>query len=503
MRKKLLRLFLYIIAVIIGLPVLLLIIWFCANLYSPALNPQITALESAHPLPPASENAYFAAKGLNAPVGEDPGTFALKRAAEIVAMEPVFEEYDPEAPERPPTDLEKQIEEEQKQFDGDLEKMACLLKFWGVINEEPCASDAEIEATFAKNKLLLDRYQSLATYPRFTFPAGDIFWMQTPYDPIGLHKMYSASMLYKSTHERGEDAIRDWIESTKFLNMALADEILMVDTAILMVNLNINLKLLPMILNDHPELAKTYAAHITPLLSLPVFGDGSIDLDKSFLADNRMVRMILEMTKNGRRTNVSEFPLGRFFYDENDTLNQLYGFYQYLFKGVSVPPGQSDDGMTEEEAAETIKYQGYGNPNLFYNPIGNLLLDGLYKGQELFGEGQWRRITNMRMIGAYVQALANDITPEAMPAFLTSLSPEWKNPVTGDAFLWDSQTAQIYYERPLNEWEKPDSGGPSIELKVEPMEGSVEIPPDPSIDLVRNTKRYSVSFNKDAEPVLR
>lgn len=426
-----LKKFLCVIGAILSLLIFCALIIVAINLFDQKLDPRIVELERQFPPLSDSQNAYIAFYGLDAPEGKSIVSLGRERI-ETESKRPIESEWSIGADDvgsgqsthtSPPSALN---------IDDDLKKLHCLSK--GIEDQEwgettPCASEHETHIIFTKYQNILSNYQSLKTYegaeaPTF-HPAGN----DLPYNnALDMQRLVVSKIIFESQQNHPDNAIELWLASASFLRKILEGANTPTEHVLANLAIQLNLNTLAILLEKHPDIVRLYEDQITQQLSIPVFGTGSVSLDKVILAEQRNRKRIMTHMMEG----AGPFAKGRLFLKENASHNKAYEESQAVKKEIEDAYRTGQRHKANKESAKSS-----GIIDFVYNPVGKILFNSPLSYEVYKLERHGFMIARMRLLGVYVQAISKNITSRTMPSFLQSLPSEWNNPLTNASFEWN------------------------------------------------------------------
>lgn len=199
--------------------------------------------------------------------------------------------------------------------------------------------------------------------------------------------------------------------------------------------------------------------------TLPV--DWSLVLRREFQIRRSMQQFVIpDLDDSARRCGTGELAscghvLANLGFARQDTLNRTAENLQDFQRELEAAPGDFGRISAQAVAARESRRVDLNHPlNLIgavlYNPLGKLLVGEMVPGH---GHERTYEIEALRRSVALKRAaVAANLAPADMPAFLGSQSAELRNPFTGQPFDWDPRQREIHF-RPVSDfWKMPRLG---------------------------------------------
>ena len=420
---------------IILFPIILLVTYIGVNLYEPAIAPDFSDYIYRENVP-ESENGFIFFEGLNAPEGYDPVKFG-KLVLELQPKKHLVTD---------PSTGEVMDLIHFKDFENEMITLECWTEQnYELYGQEICATKDQVIQAIKDNEILLDRYKASWGYERFY--VAQLYGFIRGQEIMGLNKLFNAKLVLMAQNGENENALKIWIARQAYFNMVMSDSQSLVFKAITMIDFSRSLKILPIILSHTPQnIIATYREQLDAVLNKPPFGDDGFDIRATLSSEYFTIFESNEMADQLKDFGSEWYNASaRILYSKNQTANHYFYFAKDILNASKVHASkarQTFQNIQEKHQPSTDTL------NLLYNPIGKLLLGGVFKGAELFDNRIAQQAT-MTMLRLYVDAKVNGIIAENMSEFIDKSGANYINPYTEKPFLWDQSTNSLYFEQKL------------------------------------------------------
>ncbi|MCM2359154.1 MAG: hypothetical protein NDI77_13475 [Geobacteraceae bacterium] len=309
----------------------------------------------------------------------------------------------------------------------------------------------EIAALLRNNRVLLSRYESLRTYPRYTEPLD--YGYVTPSPKFSPLRSAQRTRLLQLAARAGQGDVAGALagvrEDAEFWRFIARSSTTLISKLISFSALNIDLRFAAE-LGAHRPLNKQEMEIVRDILR--PFDNGEVSLAGALRGEARygqrgMELEIRQQAKNSRG-------LDSLLFKANATRNRMYADSRDYIRLA---------GMNPQKFALEVKKREDDNKGIrrigipfLYNPAGEILTmigqsagmpKYIEKGHNLEG---LRRLSTLKVLSRL-----EDVPPERMQQFLDSHSRELGNPYTGAPMTWDSKKGSISFtdisgEKPID-----------------------------------------------------
>lgn len=284
-------------------------------------------------------------------------------------------------------------------------------------------NEADIATLAADNALMLERYKKALKHQTYIETSATALYGTRA---IAMQELYMAQLVQLARRDRVQ-ALEAWLENMEFYNRAVTGKINLIQLSILMVNRGLAQRSLPAILADDDALVQLYFPQMQQALR-PIFAR-----DVQFEYEPKLFMRLA----------------GTFFSTlDNYNLNKFYRFEKAMLEAWKAPPQEAAakwQTINEQWPRITFLHAAdWHSP--FYSVTTNLVLGGVLVGQDLTKAVDYGAVKSNLLV-LYTYIIANNITPEAIPVFLSNSPSEFRNPLTGQPFQYDPQAKLLYFDR--------------------------------------------------------
>lgn len=320
-----------------------------------------------------------------------------------------------------------------------------------------CISKQQLTQNIDANKTLLGRLEQLAQYN--TFDQNEIGLYESISEFRGVNELFFAKIILLHTNNQSEEALILLLDNISLHQKILSGRQNLIAKALSMISIFEGLNTLNILTYEQPSLIKDHENRIQHILSKAPFGKNSFNIRKTAQAEyNSTLGMFKDYIRNTTLINkISAFVL----YKSNDSKNQLAHFWNDLEILSTAPTYNFNDHYQqfhEAYGANDFKIQ-----NMLYNPIGNLLLPGMFKGSELIRNQATKAYPKRRMLALCLEARKNNIPYNEMENFIDKSGSSFYNPVSNDPFSWDNKNKELFFKLP-----KPEIDTITLSCKIKP-----------------------------------
>lgn len=299
--------------------------------------------------------------------------------------------------------------------------------------QSACLTQPELGAYLTQNKILLDRYAAMLAMPRFYEPFGISMIHQDTIDTITLNQLYVASLVLYARAGYTDDSVRRWLAMQNAMNRIVADQQTTIAKTVLTIPSSQSLQA---ILEHTPAKAATYQPQILAVLTPPAFGSGGLDMGSITRAEyNYAVRPLDESSSLLTKPLYTNMTKNNLAACNGDAL------------ALKSP---ADQIIPNLKAAETSRNEAAKSPHrqldLYVNYVGTFLTWRCQQASAI--EMRLKTLRTKALNAAWVSAVAADIKPPAMAAWLKNAPATFRNPVTGQPFEWDAARNSLYIPGP-------------------------------------------------------
>jgi len=444
--KKVGKILLWIVLSLVFVVLLLLAI----NAFDEDLSPEATALvlEPGTPVPP-NENAYFTVFGFQAPPGQD----AHARGIEIVGEYEKILKADPFVD--PVRSLDEMLGKDRLQFKGDEKKLCsrspdssrCITYYMG--------NTGDVDRLLADNKLLLERYFKLTSYPHYreTLPVV----VASPLPHLSFVRMAHQLMLAKTAllvKEGKVAAALSQLQRDAVFNRRMAEE------GSTLISKLIALSLLS---SDARALSEIIAANKLSAVDiaranaiLKPLSAAERNFNKAFRNEAAVMRnAVSDGIKEGKfftiygassRWDRVKWQLVRPFYKPNATINVLSKNYAHIVELDALSAKDLAERTGSGKEAEFIRAAQALRWDMVYNPVGKFIVaiaipdftGYLVRGHKADGL--------MRLVSLQLLLKENRIQDARLEQFIKESGPRYADPYTGGVMRWDEKKRTLYFE---------------------------------------------------------
>lgn len=305
--------------------------------------------------------------------------------------------------------------------------------------KQKCATELEILKRVEDQKpFLLAYYQKIYDAPFFQEQDGNDLSIQETRLVSDLHQLQLASWALMLKEGQSSPVIKAWLQDTKYWQKAMRGG-LSIDMRGFVASLYYrNLKFLPVLLSGDVALIKEYQMQLTNILTQPILADGAWDLQKAWHFE------LQKLNADG----FLDTPFN-FYLKTNHTKNMIFELAQD-YKMMAVAPAVDFYDMNQVYKSKYRRtYHHKFFKKLVYNPIGHMMLYGMYQSPELISSAH-HYTAYQRQLRIYMMAKMNKVPNNEMQDFIDKLPKELMNPYTNNAFLWDEKEAVLYYHDEQN-----------------------------------------------------
>ncbi len=314
------------------------------------------------------------------------------------------------------------------------------------ISEENCASETELEELIKQNSLLLDRYGTLKEFENFNFNLRitdrDFFKGQTY---ISLQSLINSQAIYLAQKGQYDEAFNLWHTNFLMNKRIFSQSNSLVMSGIITVGLEVSreasLKLFSILPSNKVFIDKTIHALLNPIFTPenPIHRIFSDEFNYIFDAFYEMEEF--------RDLNISKRLKVCFFYKPRATKNK----YAKQFENILILEALSDTQYFSDRDIQFPDYSDYSKISLFplpfYNMIGDILMIGVIRGNELVTNWRFNEIKS-RLIAVALLAQNENIETQQMQNFLDKLPDNMKSTIDHAPFDWVDNKLQISVKYP-------------------------------------------------------
>ncbi len=437
------------LVVVLAIPALLLAI----NAIDEDLKPEVAAF--AQPFKPRfsdKENAYYAIMGFQAAEGQHPHVVGRRIVAEYesqLAKDPLMTEFKTELYLGGP----KLVEKGKVRELCDVQKGPCSLANY-------VAKEAEIERMLMDNRVLLERYRLLYTYPHFEEAATPTVVEPLPSYPQWMALLSNGEIAIKV--KRGDTAqALDMLErDILFWRRVLSEARSSFAKAVVSNMLYRDYYLLSEIANSHPDVAKTYYDQLAKI-ALP------LDKDVSNFAEcvrlefinskHEWKRLYLGMRENpfvsGNGTlekllGIPTIPNWLWpLLKPNATINHIYEAFrsQVELAAMPAPRFAKEKEQIKQRIASKFDADAEFGWHAFYNPIGKYLTS---VNQPDFS-AHIARVHDLdgliRLVALQVQIKSKGLSGAEIADYLNTADKRYVDPYTDRPMQWDPKQRLLFF----------------------------------------------------------
>lgn len=458
--SKLMSVLLKTIVLLLAIPVLVVIVLIACWTLIPDEKPDPDAqrmLIAPKPVP-AADNLYFAIMGFGASAGLDPHQVGVKTLEAFAAWQA-----------RAGKNRAEGDKAEQPGFDADPFLGDAPIKRPSN-HKAPCQPDVascldefakragELDAALAQNKIWLDRYRALRSYPAFSESINLSLQMPLPRwaGILYISDLVDAEIVRDmETPATRTQALQALAAEIAFYKRLGSDAELLITRMMAAAVLERKLKLASELLAEYPGIVTTHAAQVAAIAQplpeewaqLRKVAEGEFRFmaasQKEVSADiAKQMTFGLEEPPAGLRWLQSMHGFNA--YREQATLNAMARHNRRLGEHFSLP---ARDMRQQREAFQ--REQGelhlWSPGTLSYNPIGKMLV---HLGRTSWEEYSYRLhdlIGLSRLVTLQRMAIEARATPDNMPELLRNF-PALVDPYTNQPMHWDAKSGELQFD---------------------------------------------------------
>ena len=397
---------------------------------------------------PESDNAYLDFAGFVAPKGFDPHEFGktMLEQSETYFTDP--DDYswlgkpDPKITIENPKGLWFQKPKETNFYCHIFQT-----QYHQTPDDQICPDEPHVKTLLNDNDVLLKRYENMFSRRRFyeeprlirSYDEEWLFWTVEQTDLL-----YSLHIIEMAKAGQPEEALKLWINKHGFLNRILSDEQSQ-DIKFMFSDLSRwSIETLPVLLKYVPvEIIRQYNPQLQQTLDRSFFGENGLNVDAMLRAD------YFYLIDNYGTTRSGIWWLNIWLRFNNNLMKNAYLEMIQDLSNLSAHDNPVSYHLYRDEILEKWKVPDnkWEKVKVILTDYGRSVMSDYYVDQKLFENFSYRMrdVANMRLMKLYVQAKADNIAREDMPAYVTANAEAFKDPFTGDAYQWNAATHQIYY----------------------------------------------------------
>jgi len=302
---------------------------------------------------------------------------------------------------------------------------------------------SEIAVLSHDNEELLQRYETLRTYPRYNEPLDHGFFTPIPrFSPLRNAQKVKLLHLAVSASQGGTTgALAGLREDAEFWRFVSRNSSTLISKLISFSSLTSDLRFAA-------ELGASCRLNASEMQMvqeiLRPFAADEASLAAALRGEARYAQRGMELTC---RQQLKSWNPSNLLFKPNATQNRMYADYQEFIRLAELPSREFAQKRKKQEAEKTATRR-IGFPFL-YNPAGELLAsigqsaagmqNYIEKGHNLEG---LRRLACLKVL-----AYKEHVLPERMPQFLASHMRDLGNPFTGEAMTWDAKKGSISFKQ--------------------------------------------------------
>lgn len=293
---------------------------------------------------------------------------------------------------------------------------------------DECASAQDVKNYIADNRIMWERFARLPDYTHYSvIPralGGSIE------DPHNFARLKAAEIVVMAQEGAVDRAFEEWARYMRlYQKMGAARDTMVMKAVISSVIIREHLDVFETLINRHPELAVARAQEIDEALAAT---DGMVAVDNMLADDLALVEPVLL------------WQIG----SVNAIRNDMYECVRAFEKLAQTPVREYPYGEQSSYCPYFYPFSyGYAlmKPGVFVtNIIETLVMGGVLKGQELMGAIKQRE-AQVRTMRLGLAALREGVAAADMASYIAAAPETLRNPMTGEAFLWDAQAQEIYF----------------------------------------------------------
>jgi len=448
---KLLKIFKWVVVVIVSLPVVIYLIWIVGNLSDNALNPELAQLLERRPQIQLSDtdNAYFDILGLSSPNSMSPHEWGVAWFTQASRNDQLISEGKSSIPIHlagyPPS---------PQKFN-----LSCLSNSSTESCIDEIAKDpTEAKQCLAEGALLLRRFDTLLDMEyqepyRDMTPLSDIATLSMEHQAIRLAEIRFALEVANGKHDV---ALARWGRETAFILRQAEHSHSLIEKMVLTMALNRYQILLADYLSSHPNAIRTQAKKIQIMLALfrkeaatlhPAFENEAILTAKFMLSPQMSVAELSEGDDSPYHKFV--FTLAIPFFDRPATANALSKI-QLEYARIASLEGDAYRQALAELSAKRTQQQNDEHFLSYHNPVGKILIQVtdapdmtkyLYKSDDIIANANL-------LLTAIDLIIQNKTTENSITVAIKDDQIRLKHPFSGELPRFDAKKRTLSYPAP-------------------------------------------------------
>lgn len=428
--RRALRVLAWTATALVGLIVAAYLVWLAGNLVDDELSPEVRSIVSDQPAQiNPKDNAYFDIVGLDAPSGENPHTFGLKRFEQMVATDRVLDEG-AETKVTPAGKLSV------KPADIPCQKAENCFA-------EVAAHTAAVRKVLDQEAVLLGRLDSMLDAPYQEPHRNWAYWSYIPSYTFynAAVRLALARFALLAQEGRYDDALRHWARLARFTERQIEGSESLIGKAVTMATLHRQHLVLAQFINANPAVARANAKMISGLLPplsqnqlavSPAIRNEVAQIANSTATDLPHLRRLMGSEAPGMSHAILDVFLEP-FYKENATMNEAADRILAWSKldGLEGPAYRQALLALQGEQAKLEDI-----PLRYRNPLGQVLLSMAVPDYATYFYRRDTLVAERRLMAFGIRRLEQGCA---------ALSPELAHPFTGELPVWNAEKRVLSY----------------------------------------------------------